>query len=363
MIVNKNLPNTTTGTGLALIKVAKNLKIVNKLLSEVDILTEAHWSWWNKLPNIWKKALFINIKFADILSSQLRNTLEINWEDREFILLLNSVVEDIQIDENQLKKIFSLKSIYYYYSWSLDEKQLNCPFDSKSVIEMGNDYCLNYLPDFRYFKNLTNLTIWGCAIENLDNLKTAKNLIYLNLGENIIREISPLKNLKNLVSLSLWNNEYFIDDLDVLKDITTLRFLNLENMYIGSDALFLSKLLNLEELYIGSNFLQDLSMMKNLKNLKVLSVFANEIEDIEPITSLSNLVSINLINNELKSVKSLAQLKSLQKIELRGNPLAEDEIQWLKNKLPNCTIVFKENNILPSIPIPQQDDDWECTLF
>ena len=97
----------------------------------------------------------------------------------------------------------------------------------------------------------------------------------------------------------------------------------------------LSRLSNIKELEIDYAGISDISFLENYTNLKQLTLRNNEISDITPLTGLTNLTELYLDNNQISDIKPLAGLTNLGSLVLYGNQISDEDIAWLKEKLPN----------------------------
>ena len=80
--------------------------------------------------------------------------------------------------------------------------------------------------------------------------------------------------------------------------------------------------------------------LENLKKLEVLYLGSSDIVKIEGLKGLTNLKWLSL-GNDLTSIKGLESFSQLEFLGLSTNKnLNQDEIDKLKNKLPNCNIHF-----------------------
>jgi Leucine-rich repeat (LRR) protein len=79
-----------------------------------------------------------------------------------------------------------------------------------------------------------------------------------------------------------------------------------------------------------------------LTNLETLILSFNGIKEIpSDIDTLTKLKVINLMNNPLEELpRSLANIKSLEKIYLNETMLEEEDVQFLKDSLPDCLVVL-----------------------
>ena len=59
-----------------------------------------------------------------------------------------------------------------------------------------------------------------------------------------------------------------------------------------------------------------------------------------PLAALSNLETLDLRSNQISSVYPLKRLTNLKKLDLTGNPLTEEQVEELRQALPDCEILF-----------------------
>lgn len=143
-------------------------------------------------------------------------------------------------------------------------------------------------------ENITELTIWDSSISNID--------------------LSGIENLVNLESLKILNIR--TSDINILKGLTKLKYLSLANCGIN-----------------------DISPLKELTNLESLSLdFNGSIKDISPLETLTNLKYLHLMYNQISDISPLSGLTNLEMLELNGNPIEAEDVQSLKEVLPNCDI-------------------------
>ena len=182
---------------------------------------------------------------------------------------------------------------------------------------------------------------------------TIKDIIYsteseeLNLSELGLSDsdITPLEYMKNLTTLWLsWNN---ISDISVLKGLTDLTTLVMTGIGLGDninadtpplDIIVLENLTNLKELYLEYNKISDISALKNLTNLTKLSLHHNNITDISALKNLINLEELTISGNQVTNVEILKNFKNLTRLDIFGNQISDNQIEELKNALPNCLI-------------------------
>jgi Leucine-rich repeat (LRR) protein len=71
-----------------------------------------------------------------------------------------------------------------------------------------------------------------------------------------------------------------------------------------------------------------------------LNLGNNQISDIFHLKNLVNLETLWLHNNQISDISPLIKLTNLEWIDLRGDFFIENQINKLKEILPNCKIDF-----------------------
>ena len=105
----------------------------------------------------------------------------------------------------------------------------------------------------------------------------------------------------------------------------------------------------LEDLKLADNRLKCLPKnIGNLKNLENLDLYYNRLKSLPTkFCELDNLEQLNLYANKLKSVpKALKSLKKIEFISLDGNDIIKEQIEILKNELPNCEVTFERKVLI-----------------
>ena len=63
-----------------------------------------------------------------------------------------------------------------------------------------------------------------------------------------------------------------------------------------------------------------------------------QVSDLSPLAELKSLRFIDLRNTQVSNLSPLVELKSLELLWLRNTPVSEEQVQELRQALPNCTI-------------------------
>ena len=280
MSQNKNSLTTTTSTGLALKNASKSLKITNKLLAEVNILTHEDWSWWNNLNTRLKYVLYKNS--TDSFSPSFR---------------------------------------YYHWSWSYED-ELN--FDKEKFLKVLKLEQLKIVFD-------PKLDI------DISFLQKLKSLTQLHIGYIQIISICVSPILDFRYTLNLYNDPF---SHLYRTDIKTLRkdyYCPQEN-YGKINYQFITKLKKLEYLYLNDENLTYIDFLHELINLKGLTIQGNIIDqDIFDYINISNLEIFCYKNGIIKNSDKLVEAKKLQILYLSNNSIEKflDSASLRANKIPD----------------------------
>ena len=102
---------------------------------------------------------------------------------------------------------------------------------------------------------------------------------------------------------------------------------------------------NLTELNVSYNQLTGAlpSQIGKLKNLKILNASNNQMTGVPAeVGQLNNLEILDLSNNQLTGLPNeLANLKKLKTLNLSGNQYSEQDLNNIRNSLPNVNYILK----------------------
>lgn len=212
----------------------------------------------------------------------------------------------------------------------------------------------------------------------------------LNLSDNPIEDFSGLKKLRELKVLLMKNSGVDDEGVSYLEYISSLTRLELDRnpeitgaamesfqravpgcTLIHSDLVYTLEIggqsvrTDVKELdlsYTGTTDLTPLGAMDYLEKLNLsgngitniyifnysdsrqtmteLNLANNALEDITPIAGFTALETLDLSGNNISTVQALMNMTGLKKLNLSGNPLTDQQVQTLRDTLPNCEIEF-----------------------
>lgn len=161
-------------------------------------------------------------------------------------------------------------------------------------------------------------------LENLNDFAIfARQLKTLIARFNYIEEIYVLAESKQLKHLDLWRNA--IIDWSPIEELVEVEFLCLRSNMVGLFR-FLKPLAQLRILQLDDVGMDD-------KNLNELVGF---------LVDKPNLESLSICANNFHKIEPLEHLKQLKELYLYENRLTQEQVAELQQKLPHCTIEFKE---------------------
>lgn len=197
-------------------------------------------------------------------------------------------------------------------------------------------------------------------LENSDESEIDKFIIDNKISLNINRE--EIKKILNLNKITIFSALVRIGDVANLAEAEISRLVNLEiillcyngvsyisDLPLNTKFLYLEfngikiipplkKLAILKGLNLGDNNISDISGLSLAVNLTSLTLSFNAISDISALSKLESLIDLSLDNNRISDITPLKNLTNLKRLWLHGNPITQENIEWLRKKLPNCNI-------------------------
>ena len=135
------------------------------------------------------------------------------------------------------------------------------------------------------------------------------------------------------------------DDIQVLKYLTDLVYLDLGHGNRISDVTVISQLKHLRVLILSMNKIEDISPLAQLKELECLEIYQNPIKDISAVAELPKLKYLNCSSTYIEDITPLLGLQNLDMLWfIRVKYISEEQRQQLKDTLKNCNICFNANS-------------------
>jgi Leucine-rich repeat (LRR) protein len=128
------------------------------------------------------------------------------------------------------------------------------------------------------------------------------------------------------------------------KVIPANKVLDLSSSGLTSIPSYVFNQTNLEELNVSHNSLTGAiqSQIGQLKNLKILNASYNQMTGVPAeVGQLQNLQVLDLSYNQLTGLPNeLGNLKNLKTLDLRGNSYSQQDLDYIRNKLPSTVNII-----------------------
>jgi Leucine-rich repeat (LRR) protein len=211
----------------------------------------------------------------------------------------------------------------------------------------------------KYLPNLTKADLSGCGLSNeqmeqlIAQFPSVKFVWVIKIGAWEVRtDITAFSkgNRKTFPNgmgsftgegKSNFNN----DDIQVLKYLTDLVYLDLGHGNRISDVTVISQLKHLRVLILSMNKIEDISPLAQLKELECLEIYQNPIKDISPVAELPKLKYLNCSSTYIEDITPLLGLQNLEMLWfIRVRNISEEQRQQLSDTLKNCNICYSANS-------------------
>ena len=226
------------------------------------------------------------------------------------------------------------------------------PFaELKNLKELNLGWPDNKIADLAPLAGLTKLESLSLGGNNkftdlspLAGLTSLKKLFFFINPDGAEVDLAPLGNLVALTDLNFGRTgPWKPTNMDALGKLVNLRKITGNH----NDLTPFSDLKNLEELKLNGPPVPDLTPLRNLTSLRQIDLYFAPISpDLSALAKLVNLESLKIgkpLKNKdggIKDLSPLTGLKNLKELNLRGNKIPDDQKEMLKKALLNCKIQF-----------------------
>jgi hypothetical protein len=168
-------------------------------------------------------------------------------------------------------------------------------------------------------RTLQSLDLFFARVEDLTPLKDLTALRFLNVDGTQVAHLKGLEALTALQSLSLQNA--LVDDLSPLNGLTALQSLELFNTPVA-DLAPLKGLTALQLLDLGGTRVTDVAPLKGLTALRRLNLGGTKVSDVAPLKDLNALQYLGLSQTNVTDLAPLKGLSALQSLDLENTRVA-----------------------------------------
>ncbi len=174
---------------------------------------------------------------------------------------------------------------------------------------------------------------------DIESLLKMENLTDLTLTETALSDMDFLTGLPKLKTLTVYFGT--IEDYSAPKDMPALETLRIRSSGVQDYSPFACLAdTGVTVLDLGEGGGSDLTPLSGLTGLKELYLDHSALpEDISPLCSLTNLETLDLSYTNVVSVTALSGMTSLKLLNLEDDQISEEDIETLRQALPDCEII------------------------
>ena len=256
-------------------------------------------------------------------------------------------LQELIIDGNNVSNLRPLMALHSLQVIRAEHNAIGSTVPLSGLTQLSSLY-LSYNPvtDYSGLEKLTSLQtleLRGTGLSNADLsvLSHIHSLNYLDIQENA----GIGTDAYNSLNIALSHCEIVHSELVTMlelggsmfpQDSTSIEITNASEVNLASIYLFN----RLETLKIRGASLKNIYPLQNMSTLRHLDLACNKIEDITPVASLYDLETLDLSSNYFSMVTPFFSLTNLTELNLSGNPIPPDQLDRLRNALPNCKIIY-----------------------
>ncbi|MGF7012285.1 Leucine-rich repeat (LRR) protein [Lachnospiraceae bacterium PF1-22] len=214
-------------------------------------------------------------------------------------------------------------------------------------LRIADNKKISDLSDLDKFENLKRLTVSGCNVTAVPDIKGLDQLVYLDLSRNLISSLEGIEDGKQLEQLYLANN--YVSDISLLYELYHIETLDLSSNNISTLSTEITKLNKLGKLILNDNRLISIDEVSGLTGLFELSVASNKITEEPNLINLFLLEKLMLQDNSLREIETLGDLSNLRELDISNNYLDDLTFVYQYDTLETLNISFNQYKKLDGI--------------
>ena len=261
-----------------------------------------------------------------------------------------SQLQNLELQNNQVSDLRPLMGLSSLSALNVAGNQITETSAVGSIASLqGLDLSNNPIRDFSGLGRLTalgtlHLENCGLASEDLRELYPLEQLRLLYLDGNEGLTDSAVSGLQQAIPNCAISHSALVYTVELAGSLFLSDLTELDLSGRGIDDLSgIERFDRLEKADLGHNSIQvllNLQIGRTRETLKELDLSFNQLSDVSALAELKALEVLDLSGNRIEQIQSLARLTGLKKLYLTGNPLAEGQLEALREALPDCEIVY-----------------------
>lgn len=194
-----------------------------------------------------------------------------------------------------------------------------------------------------YLTNCTLIEMENCNIGNVDMAVIRERVSSLQPYSPInvvwVIHCGPYSCRTDAIMIKFAGKKQVLTDSDaeVLQYCTKVRYLDLGHNHLRKMD-FVSYMPDLEVAILGVGYFLDCAPLVNCPKLEYLELESGLLQDISALSGLTGLKHLNIAYNRLTDLSPLYSLTGLKRCWISRNAFPEEQIEKLKQLLPDCNI-------------------------
>ncbi len=261
------------------------------------------------------------------VAAALSTTVDAVVTDADLAGVTNLRIAEGAASLTGLEKLTGLKILTLFMTDITDIQLIGSLTSLENLSFYSNDNVTNYdiVSNLVSLKSLIINSYTATSIPALDELTALESL---TISMELVQDYSTISTVPTLISLSVVNGGDNLSNIDFIKTLTGVKYLNLIGNSI-TDVTPLSGLTELLMLGLGHNKIESIAPLAALEKLTYLEAQFNYIQDVSPLANLADLTEVYMPVNTVEDISPLANVTTID---------MTNQIIFYEGKLPGADI-------------------------
>jgi hypothetical protein len=175
---------------------------------------------------------------------------------------------------------------------------------------------------------------WLIDIFGIDTFATI-DMVWLD--DRPVESIEMIRNLPSINHFELSNGG--LTDISPLEGLTQLEHVSISKNRIV-DIRAIGTLTRLKRFYANKTNVSDISPLARLHKLENVILSETPVDDVSHLSGLTQLTNLELRKTGVSDLTPLFGLVNLKTLDVRGTNVTPDQLERIRDILPNCKIEF-----------------------
>ena len=242
------------------------------------------------------------------------------------------ILGNVEFDkDNQERVIFEPGSDFAKLLTGTNDKSVTLDdIKGKKTLTISKESNITNLSELYKFISLTDLTLDGITLENLDGIENLGYLNTITLIDTTINEYSKLNKLNSQIIQISFINSTNEEIARFCRDTSNTGYANLKKFEIYSSD---SEGDNSKIYRVNDISSLDLLDEQTKQAINILNLGSNKIENLDALSDFVNVEKLAIPTNKIKTLKGIEKMSKLKNLNAYNNQLGLNEIY--DSSLPN----------------------------